>query len=182
MWGVFSSMVAVTEHGAAFTDGNGFFRMFASSTGGMQMNVEGSSSAPRVFEVTPASSKSDMVLHLARINFKIVAFGMRWEFFAGQAELANGIKIEQVRPNDPPALDFTAQHPIKNNADWSLFAGVDAKLESILGSDDLLTVRWTVAKAGMPLALAPREVVRITIADDLSGLTCFEAMAQGVYV
>jgi len=139
------------------------------------MAVDGSST-PVVFKYTGTGNG----LYAYRINWIIADAGIRiYDFFGGVAALTNGITIKAIAADDSTVLiDFTNGEPIKRNAEFSSLAGTDAPILDSVGTD-ILSVRWTLEKAGEPFKLGLGESIQVTIQDDLTGLTEMSAMIQG---
>ncbi len=167
-------------HRFAMNDTDSFFEMFTSSSGVTEMKVSGTAVTPIAFFVSPSTAESPRGVDIARINIKLTDTGLRWTFFGGLGALTNGVKIEHLSTAGAVLFDFTDGHPMKINADWSLLAGTDDMIHPAAGPD-AIPIRWTLAKAGSAFHLNQGQSLRISVQDDLTGLTTFEAMAQGVY-
>lgn len=141
-----------------------------------EMNVNGAVTAVE-FKITVPEYQS-LVLH--RINLHVLDAGMRASYFGGIATpLTNGVNIKILDADGNTEKDFTTTFGnIKQNSDFFMLAGIDGVVEASLG-DDVLPIRWTVAKAGQPPAIGANGEMIITIQDDLTALTRFRAMAQG---
>jgi hypothetical protein len=118
---------------------------------------------------------------LSRLNFEILDDAIRPTRFGGLGALANGCLFEIADADDSTVTDFTDGVPITINAHFSLLAGVDVPVVDSVGSD-LLPIRFTVAKAGAPMILTAGQKVRWTNQDDLSDMTEFRIMVQGIYI
>lgn len=121
-------------------------------------------------------------LRLARVNFELVDGAMQVNRFGGIATLANGCLFRIVNVGGSVTLlDFTNGVPIQRNADFAPLAGVDSIIQQAAG-DDMLPVRFSIFKAGAPMLIGAGQRVQWVNRDDLSGLTVFRAMVQGVFV
>lgn len=148
-------------------------------TGGLNYNMDtASDSTPSVFEwEVPAGRTFTFV----RINFVIIDASMSPGDFGGiSGPLTNGCLFEIIDENGSQILDFTDGVPIATNADFTPLAGSDTEITELVG-DDLLPIRFTIAKAGEPMTLIAGQKIRWTNRDDVSGLTKFRAMIQGTY-
>jgi hypothetical protein len=141
------------------------------------MNINGSVT-PAVYEVRcPATAKWKLV----RVNFMLLDTGIIPSNFGGVAALTNGLTIKVVDASDVVLLDFMEGETIKQNADFTYLAGVDAPvLDTLGGNPDMLPIRWTIAKAGNSILLHGGDAIQITVPDDLSTMNDFRAMIQGV--
>ena len=139
------------------------------------MAVDGSST-PVIFKYVGVNNGLDVY----RINWIIADAGIRiYDRFGGIAALTNGITIKAIGADDSTVLiDFTNGEPIKRSSDFASLAGTDAPVSDSLGTD-IMPVRWTLQKAGIPFRLNLGESIQVTISDDLTGLTEMSAMIQG---
>lgn len=145
----------------------------------VDMNTNSALGTPSVFEYEVSASQQ---LKLRRVNFELIDGGMQNQRFAGLATaLTNGCLFEII-DNDGNAqlLDFLDGNPITMNADFAPIAGVDSILEATAG-DDALPIRFTIERAGANMVLAVGQRIRFTIRDNLSTVTRFRAMAQGIF-
>ena len=94
--------------------------------------------------------------------------------------LTNGIKVQVVWDDGTEVLDLIDGHTIIDNGDWEGMC-YDFSYNSIGVGDNVAAVRWTVAKAGKPIKLEPNQRIRVTIQDDLTGLTKHRFNVQGYY-
>lgn len=136
--------------------------------------------APTVYEVTvPADTR----YHITRIHFLIKDTLCQAGKFGGIAALTNGVKI-QVIDADAGAtvlVDFLDGKTIKMNEDFDWLAGIDVPGLDATVSTDIIPVRWTLRKdlGGEDLELVAGQRFRITLQDDLSGLTEWRTIAKG---
>ena len=100
------------------------------------------------------------------------------------AALTNGITIVAEDDNST-LLNITDNVPIKTNAQWGQLC-FDTELKSWGGtpSDDILLVRFTFEKSGLPIVIHghPKNNRRLVInlSDDFSGLIHHKFMLQGI--
>jgi hypothetical protein len=146
------------------------------------VDMSASSDTSKTFEYTVPAGKN---FYLQRVNFVIVDGSITPAKFGGLSALTNGLKIQVLSSAGAEVIDFTDGQNIKTNSDFALLAGVDSIIRPAAG-DDMFPVRWTIDKAGDLKAekgnfiMGPLSVFRITVQDDLSGITLFKAMIQGV--
>lgn len=96
--------------------------------------------------------------------------------------MSNGLKVEVVDQAGTVLLDFLDGSTIKANHQWTQLAGTDNPITAAAG-DDEFSVRWTLSSGlGDQLSIGPTEDLRATVQDDLSAMTYFRIMVQGVYV
>lgn len=134
---------------------------------------------PSVFEYEVPVAQQ---LELRRVNFEFIDGGMQNQRFAGLASaLTNGCLFEIIdNDGNTQLLDFLDGPPITMNADFQPIAGVDSPLEATAG-DDALPIRFTIGRAGATMLLVTGQRIRFTVRDNLSTVTRFRAMAQGIF-
>ena len=143
----------------------------------IDMAVNGSSTAVEFTVTVPAGR----TLQWHRTNFIVVDGGISAGLFAGivGGALTNGLNIKVVDASGTTVKDFTTNFGnIKTNEEWNLLAGIDGVQQQLAG-DDILPVRWTIAKAGFAPDLPAGYQIVVTIQDDLSSIVKFEGMVQG---
>ncbi len=118
---------------------------------------------------------------LSRINMGIFDANPTSAKFGGIGELTNGVLIQCVDADGGVLQDFTGGRPITKNADFNYLTGVDTITETGAGLD-FVRIRFTIFHAGDDMLLIPGHKLRFTIQDDLSNLTEFRAMGQGIVV
>jgi hypothetical protein len=119
-----------------------------------------------------------------RINFVLVDDSISPGDFGGiGGGLTNGCLLQIVDSDGSTVLCHfgTDTVVIKTNADFAPLAGTDVPISALAG-DDLLPVRFSVFKAGSPMLLTSGQRMRWTNRDDLSAITKFRAMVQGVFI
>ncbi len=118
-----------------------------------------------------------------RINIEIVDSAIQANRFGGVGALANGCLLQIVDSDSTTILQHfgTDIQPIQQNSNFSVLAGVDAPITFVAG-EDLLPIRFSIFKAGAPMELTVGQRVRWVNQDDISGLTIFRIMVQGVNV
>lgn len=138
------------------------------------MNVNATGMTPSVFQYEVPANK---VLVARKINFILTDAAFTPIKFGGIAALANGVKVTVTDGSDVELLDFLDTLTIKNNIEFGLLAGANINIGSAL---DGMTVGWTLSDTGHGLILTEGEKIKVSIQDDLTGLTEFRAMVQGV--
>jgi len=158
-------------------DADNFCYVFlTNSSGGVNMNIDGST--PVAFTYTVPAGKK---LELSRFNIAMVDGGMGYGEFGGLgATLTNGLSLTVINGSGLEILDFTDGKNLKANEDFCNLAGVDAIAQPVAG-DDFFAVRFTVGKAGARMILKSGYQIQSVVADDLSNLTKFRIMIQGIY-
>jgi len=143
------------------------------------MNVNATSTSTRSFQYSPGAGKFACV---NRLLILVLDTGIEPALFGGLTALTNGVKITCNDTDGSELIDFTDGDAINSNAEWVHLAGTDNPItDSGVGPGiDELAVRWTIGKAGSSLFLKETQSIRFEIRDDLSGLTEFRAMVQGV--
>lgn len=143
----------------------------------IEMNIDGSST-PVEFTYTVLN---DYYLLLHRICFVIISSGaVNADEFGGIKDgLDNGVLLSVERKGNI-IKDLFAGQPIKRNAEWASFAGVDV---SNLAGDEGIVIGWTFTQAaGFPMRLHPNDILRATIQDNLTSLVIFRTMIHGLLV
>lgn len=133
--------------------------------------------APSIFEYTVATGQT---FKWSRVNMELVDGSMQVNKFGGIATLANGCLFQVIDTDGTTVLEHfgTDLQPIQRNADLSVLAGVDSVIQPAAG-DDMLPIRFTIAKAGAPMELSAGQIIRWINQDNISGLTVFRMMIQG---
>lgn len=130
-----------------------------------------------------AYSNSDHATLIARINIELLDGSIRNDRFAGiaAAALTNGCLFRVVNNNGGLALDFLDGVSIKQSADFAALAGADSVISQAAG-DDLMPIRFSLFKAAMnrPLRLPKNHRIEWTNRDDLSSISLFRIMVQGI--
>lgn len=157
---------------------NFVYCFFRRSNGSKYMNVDGSVTPVHFDYVAPKN------VHLTRVNFSLVDDDIHYGVLGGlPTALTNGILIKALDANGVGVLiDFLEGEAIRANEDFANLAGIDATVVWQPGAsagDNFFPIRWTLAKAGANLQLHTGQRIRITIQDNLTGLSHFTAMVQG---
>ncbi len=158
-----------------------FFKRFATSTGGIDLNAAGSASTtPGVFFVSPSTAFAPAGAIIFDVNMSIVDGSITPAKFAGLSALTNGVKLAVTNSTGGVIFDFLDGQTIKTNADWALLSGNDAIVHPAAG-DDAFPIRWELERAGAKLLLRQGQQLRVTVQDPSSGISSWTAMAQGHY-
>lgn len=156
------------------------YKYLADPAGSVDMNIDGSVAAVNFDYVIPAGTiyKSFM---FSRINMVMVDTNIRWGQFGGLGgPLNNGLLFQALDNNGVLLQDFSCgQHNVTTNEDFAALAGVDSIISPAAG-DDALPVRFSVFKAGNKMTLFPNWRIRVVVQDNLSGLSHFHMMVQGI--
>ena len=145
-------------------------------TGSIDLNVDGTT--PVKFDYIVINHTEDLV----RLNLLSIDNANRVDRFGGLAVLTNGLKMEMIDTDNSVLVDFTNGSTIKRVVDFGLFAGIDVDPADEVGGagDDVFNIRWTFAKGGARIRVSKGMRFRITVQDDLTGLTLFHAQIQGI--
>lgn len=134
---------------------------------------------PSIFEYqVPAFTTIDF----SRCNFFITDGAITPNKFGGVSALANGC-LFQIIDDDGTGilLDFFDGVPIKTNDQFAKIAGVDT-VATFAAGDDFFPIRFTMQRAGKKMRLTAGQRIRWTNRDNLSTITRFQFMVQGVSV
>lgn len=142
-------------------------------------NVDGSVT-PQYFELRPSTEH----LEVHRI---IVLIGdatpISAETYGAVPTLTNGVLVDKVRGTGAGAtlIERFTDVPIVSNVGWGQYC-YDTKVDDYGAGDNYVGVRWTLAKAGEPLFLDAGlgDTLRVTIQDDLTGLTEHSFVVEGL--
>lgn len=120
---------------------------------------------------------------ISRVNFFITDGNIIPGSFGGiVGGLTNGCLFQVIDDDGLTVLtDFFDGVPIITNDQLTKLAGVDS-VATFAAGDDWLPVRFTIQKAGKGMRLTVGQRIRWTNQDDLSPLTRFQMMVQGIVV
>lgn len=90
--------------------------------------------------------------------------------------LTNGVKVYWDR--DGTEIDLTDGVPVKTNSQWASLC-YDAQILGWGTGEEVLAVRWTFSKSGIPILLAKGDKLIVRLEDDLSDLTSHYFLVQG---
>jgi len=155
---------------------NFVYEWLKDSGGDYELMVDGSLES-QIFSYTVPNGKT---FYLSRINFNIVDGSMIPTKFAGLTALgANGCEFYIEDADSNTVLDFTDGKLLSDNSDFAPLAGTDSIVIAASG-DDALPVRFTINKAGKYMRLPEGYKIVFTVNDDLSTVTKFHVMVQGI--
>lgn len=139
------------------------------------MGVNGSVT-PVEFEFT-----ADGAVFLSSVAFSLLDATSLPTAFGGVAALTNGLTVELIDTDGTTVLhDFLAGLTVKKTADFAYLGVVTVALSVDGSGDDHQQVVWDVERTfGAPLLLKSGQALRVTVQDDLTGLTEFQGMALG---
>jgi hypothetical protein len=135
---------------------------------GGAVNMAIDASAQKRFEYASPEAVRTVAHRLTIIYYGTT---LRSNLFGGLAALTNGIKFETIGAVGEVLIDYTNGFTIQRDGDWGLLAGVDQAFSATTGNVERVAVRWTLARAGRPLWLAPFQRFRATIQDNLAALS-----------
>ncbi len=142
--------------------------------GSTAANVDGSS-VQKVFKLDGIDGWR---LECARILVQIKDTGtIDAAAYGNGITLTNGIGVQHKTGGH--TIDLLDGAPIMVNADWGRVC-YDLNVMTFGSGDNYLGVRWTFNKSGVPIILrSPADSLRVTINDDLTGLTGQTFCVQG---
>jgi hypothetical protein len=155
---------------------------FADTTGDGSGNKQATgnySSAPETFLIKP-SGKTIYTLHRMIINVADTV-GMQAEEYGNLgAALTNGISVAVYNSSGLLYNLTDPDYPVKSNAGWSYMC-YDAHLLTWGSGDEMLNVRWTFSRTGVPVVLRAweGEYLEIKVNDNLTGLLYHAFLIQG---
>lgn len=176
--GLFTRSIGFFRNKKTFT-ADEFVFSYLKNAGSAEMAVNGTT--PKVFEYVVPAGKN---VWIQRLNIFGTNTNIDPDNFFGISALSNGLKIEVVDSSDVLIKDFTDGLPIKSLIDLSALAGSDAgsSIDRLGSADSGATVRWTISKAGEPLFIREGYKFRVTVRDNISGITKLRMMLQGTIV
>tara|TARA_R110000824_G_scaffold143199_11_gene310797 strand:- start:304 stop:834 length:531 start_codon:yes stop_codon:yes gene_type:complete len=139
----------------------------------IEMNVNGASTPVSYKYTAPAGKR----VYVYRVNMMMLDASVTASKFGGVASLTTGITVKVKNSADTELLDFLDGQTIQNNTEFGLLAGTDINVGS--GADGV-NIRWTLASAGGSLILESGDYLEVLVQDNLTGLTSFQAMLQGI--
>ncbi len=157
---------------------NFVFKFLRDGADSDDMAVNGSiTSVP--FRYTVPASKA---FELWRVTWHIIDGSIRADGFGGLTVRTNGLLLHTLKSDETLELDFTDGEGLVRHADFAHLAGVDVIPDTtgVGGAEDSLSVRWTVARAGRAMLLTAGQHIECVVRDDLSDLTIFHGMVQGI--
>ena len=147
----------------------------------------GTTSAIGNYAVTPLSltfkQAEKEVVHIHRILIKVQDTGaFDADKYGNGITLTNGIRLYHRNSADEILEELTA-YPVKTSGDW---AGqcFDLNHFTFGTGDEIITVRWTFSKSGIPviLKLHEGEYLEIYLNDNFTGLTDHLFKIDGFYI
>lgn len=100
------------------------------------------------------------------------------------ASLTSGILVRTADSSGATILDLLDGGAIRTNADWSRYC-YDVQLHSWTASptNEMVSVRWTFDKAGVPIRLegGKSESIQVRLRDNLTGLVTHNFIVQGYF-
>lgn len=161
------------------TDPTNFvFTLLRDTSPSHDMTVDGSGTSVSFRYTVPAGRSFEFW----RLTFHIIDGSVRADGFGGLAPLSNGVLVRILNADESVQLDLSDNDPFVRHADFSHLAGIDVTPDQsgVGGAQDNVSVRWTVSRSGRAMLLASGQIIEFVIQDDLTGLTEFHAMVQGI--
>ena len=96
--------------------------------------------------------------------------------------LGEGILVYHKAVEGNVVVDLTGGVPITTNSNWgALCFDVDVKSWGTTPTNELLLVRWTFSRSGVPLILEVGERISVLVRDSLVGLVSHRFLIQGFH-
>ena len=155
-----------------------FYEYLADENGSLDMNALGTLADPIEFGFT-----APRALDVYRMSF-VAEDDAKEDLngFLSLAELANGLTIVHLRSEAAGGTVIenfgTGKVPITTHMRLGALAGVDVMSDTI-GNKSRFSIRWTLERAGIPLAMQHHERLIVNVRDDLRTLLYFHIMVQG---
>lgn len=159
-----------------FLDTNG------DESGNTDMAADFSVTPGRYYFENPAALDADFHANRLVIQYSDAANQSTEEFGKLGVPLTNGIEISIRNAFDDALISkLTGALPIKANAHWARFC-YDGRPDTYgAGTDDYVSVRWTLSEVGKLVTLQPGQILAFDLNDNLAGLSTFTANMQGHY-
>lgn len=154
-----------------------FSRHMRDAAGSEDMAVNGSVT-PVEFTLEPRAGEKALILSQAVItivdtgNFDSGSYG-------NNVILTNGILVELVSDTGVVLVDLLDGDPVKTNPEWAQNTG-NLTLYTFGSGDNVATIVWNAP--GNQIILDANTILRVTIQDDLTGLSKHQIHCQGVVV
>ena len=178
---VITSLNQLAVGGAPLPPDNFIYKWLRVATGtGQQGSVAMNLNSVTTGTVYEYEVPADKVFAFSRINFVIVDAAIAPAKFGGIAALPTGSTFQVIDADGSELLDFMDGVRIKTNPDFAGMAGADVMINISGGQDDQLPIRFSIFKAGRMMKLAAGQKIRWTNWDNLTGLTKFQTMVQGI--
>lgn len=157
---------------------NFVFKFLRTEADSDDMAVDGSNTSVAFRYTVPAGK----VFELWRITWHIIDGSIRADGFGGLTVRTNGLLLRILKSDESVEVDFTDGEGLKRHADFTHLAGIDIAPDTsgVGGAEDNVSVRWTVARAGRAMLLTAGQHIECVVQDDLSDLTVFHGMVQGI--
>ena len=150
----------------------------ADSEGNHDANVNGSVT-PVVFKLRPPTTG---IYVLTRLVVNIEATQpFRTNTYGSLTALTNGLRVGFFNDTTNEIVnDLTAEHPIKTNVDWAMYAW-PVELHAWGGGNSHLTARWSLdgLNTKMHVSAGSNLAIGIEVRDDLSTLVTHEFVVHG---
>lgn len=157
---------------------NFVFKLLRTAADADDMAVNGSITSVVFRYTVPA----DKIFEFWRSTWHIIDGSIRADGFGGLTARTNGLLLRILKSDESLELDFTDGEGIKRHSDFAHLAGVDVAPDTsgVGGAQDTISIRWTIAQAGRAMLLTAGQHIECVVRDDLSDLTEFHGMVQGI--
>lgn len=153
-----------------------FAKYFRDSSDSIDMNVNGSVT-PVNFDINGEATGPVEIYHIV---LAITDASITTTAFGGiVGGITNGITMKFFDSNGVVLFDPFDGASVKNNRGFLAPSGGETLAEPASG-DDFLIIPFDFAAEGGAILLDPTDYIRITISDDITGLSFFRAMAHGM--
>ncbi len=166
--------------GKSFEDvGSGFYQYLSTDgAGGGTTNADGNYATPTQFYI----QDTGRYLAIERLILYVEDVGsMDSGQYGNGLTPSNGIRLEILEPDDTLVHDVMAGNPVTKNLHWQGKCH-DLTMSSWGSGNTGYSVRWTFAKAGKPIILAPGQKLAAILEDNYTGLVEHRFQVQGHYL
>lgn len=149
----------------------------------------GTSNAVGDYSVTPLSLRYEAnndgaseIIYIERMIVKIQDTGtLDADTYGNGISLTNGIRV-YIRNSADTILEELTSYPITSTGDWAGHCH-DATHHAFGVGDEILSVRWTFARSGLPVILKATEgeYLEVYLNDNFTGLVEHKFIIQGHY-
>lgn len=154
------------------------FIFLRDSFGSEDMNVDGSIVPVNFDFVVPANTWID----LYGLNFVIENAMITPQSFGGLPPLPNGIAIQLLAADlDAVLQDVTVEGVLNSISDFGFLNGMSISILRASPPADVFIGSWNLEDTGAAFRLLSGQKVRVVVQDDLTGLSSFSVMVQGIF-
>ena len=146
--------------------------------GSPSMRVDGSETACKFDYEVPAG----MVALIESSTVEIVNLTQRQTNFGGLSALSNGVLVQGIDSDgSTEIIDYLDGQPLKKNGDFTRLTGVENPIHTE-PLDDFFQAGWNMKKSGATPMYLPGQRFRVTVQDNLTGITEMGWIVQGVLI